>query len=450
MAISVVGTNTGTNTCTVTAHSIGDLILVLAFRTGSNSTPTLPAGYTSLQTVTSNSAGSILAYKIATSTSDTSGTWTNGTNMIISVYTGTDPTTPIGGSAVVTNIGTTVSYPALTMTNATGTSWVAGLGSHRSTNTTIDVAPTGMINRGNSAVAGEISGNDTNGGVSSWSLTTESVGGTSSGWGCYTVELLQAGGGAVNATVAQVAATLTAAGGIQQITGMRTGSPIGLLLALTYNFSTITNATVTQLAATLTAAGGTQVIASVQKVAITQIAGAVTAAGGTQTVSTVNYSTIAQIAGSVTATGGTQSIVAVRKVAIAQIAATVTAQGGTQTVATVNDVAIAQVAATVTATGGTQVLASIRNINIAQIAGSVIATGGTQIIIAASFVNALIAQIAATVMATGGTQRLSTPGVRYWNGSAWISRHIKVWNGFAWVVKPIKKYTGSTWVVLSN
>lgn len=192
MAISLLGTNTGTNTCTVTAHNIGDLILVVAFRTGSNSTPTLVSGYTSLQTVVTNSAGSILAYKIATATNDTSGTWTSGTNMIISVYTGTNTTTPIGGNAVATNVGTTVSYPALTMTNSSGSSWVAGIGTHRSTNTTINVAPTGMVNRGSSTVAGTVSGNDTNGGVSSWSLTTESVGGTSSGWGCYTVELLQA------------------------------------------------------------------------------------------------------------------------------------------------------------------------------------------------------------------------------------------------------------------
>lgn len=192
MAASFLGANVGTNTCTITAHSIADLILVIAFRTGSNSTPTVPAGYTSIQTVTSNSAGSVLAYKIATATNDTSGTWTNGTNMSIAVYTGTDTTAPIGASAVSTNIGTTVTYPALTMTVTDGTSWVAGLGSHRSTNTTIDVAPTGMTNRANSAVAGEISFNDTNGGVSSWSAVSPSVGGTSSGWGCYTVEIIAA------------------------------------------------------------------------------------------------------------------------------------------------------------------------------------------------------------------------------------------------------------------
>ena len=193
MAISLVGTNVGTSTCTITAHSVGDLILVLAFRNGSNSTPTVPAGFTTIQSVTSNSAGSVMAYKIATATNDTSGTWTNGTNMIIGVYTGTDTTRPIGGSQVSTGTGTTVTYPALTMVSASGTSWVAGLGTHRSTNTTINTAPTGMTNRNSSTVVGTTSFNDTNGGVTGWSVVNQSVGGTSSGWGAYTVEILPAG-----------------------------------------------------------------------------------------------------------------------------------------------------------------------------------------------------------------------------------------------------------------
>lgn len=193
MAISLVGTATpGTNTCTIPAHSIGDLILIYSFRDGSNSTPTLPSGYTSLDTITSNSAGSIVGYKIATATNDTSGTWTNATQTNGVVYTGNDTTTPIGGHAITTNIGTVVSYPALTMTNGTGTSWVAGLAAHRSTNTTLETPPTGMTNRIDDVTTGEVVINDTNGGVTSWSLQTVSVGGTSSGWGGATVEILEA------------------------------------------------------------------------------------------------------------------------------------------------------------------------------------------------------------------------------------------------------------------
>lgn len=133
--------------------------------------------------------------------------------MTILVYTGTSTTTPIStGHAVATGTGTTVTYPALTMVNTSGSSWVVGMGTHRSTNTTITTAPTGMTHRTGSTVAGTVSGNDTNGGVSSWSLTTESVGGTSSGWGCYTVEILAAPTGGINlVTHAAASGTSTSA-----------------------------------------------------------------------------------------------------------------------------------------------------------------------------------------------------------------------------------------------
>lgn len=197
MAISILGTNTSaTTTCTVTAHSIGDCILVLAARKGSNGTPTVPTGYTAIQSVTSNSAGSVMAYKIATSTSDASGTWSNATDMVISVYTGTNTSAPIGGSNVQTGTAaTTITYPAVIMTNSSGSSWVAGLGNTHSTNTTIGTAPTGMTNRGSENTNTTVSGNDTNGGVTSWSSTNQSIGGTAGQWGCYTAELLASGGG---------------------------------------------------------------------------------------------------------------------------------------------------------------------------------------------------------------------------------------------------------------
>jgi hypothetical protein len=192
MAVSFVKSDKNASGGTITAIQAGDVVLVYAFRSGSNSTPTLPAGWTSLNTVVTNSAGSLCAYQIATGTSLVTGTFTNATNCVFEVYRGVDQTTTIGDHKVSTGTGTAVTYPALTMVNSSGSSWVAGLGGHRSTNTTIDTAPTGMTNRDSQITTGEVGVHDTNGGVTSWSAVSPSVGGTSSGWGCYSVELLAA------------------------------------------------------------------------------------------------------------------------------------------------------------------------------------------------------------------------------------------------------------------
>lgn len=190
MAISYVGSASGTTSATPPAHQAGDLFIAHVFRDGSNSTPTLPAGWTSIDTNTTNSAGGLTAYKLAASSAETCTGFTNGTNLLLHVYRGADQANPIGGHTPATAASTTVSYPALTMAVANGTSWVAGFASHRSVDTALETPPTGMTNRSNLVDAtDESAGHDTNGGVSSWSLQTVSVGGTSSGWYGQTVEV---------------------------------------------------------------------------------------------------------------------------------------------------------------------------------------------------------------------------------------------------------------------
>lgn len=196
MAISFVTSFKNANGGTLTGLTAGQIVVGYAFRSGSNSKPTIPAGWTSETSgVTSNSAGSQAVWQLATGSSLVTGTFSNATNCVFHVYDGVDGTTPVGGSAVQTGSGTTVTYPGITMTDTSGNSWVVGMGGHRSTNTTINTAPTGMTNRDSQITTGEIGAHDTNGGVASWSSTAQSVGGSSSGWGCYAIELLAASGG---------------------------------------------------------------------------------------------------------------------------------------------------------------------------------------------------------------------------------------------------------------
>lgn len=197
----------------------------------------------------------------------------------------------------------------------------------------------------------------------------------------------------VNATVTQVAANVTAAGGTQTVSAV-----------------VIANASVSQVAANVTATGGTQSIATINDVSIAQVHGTLTATGGTQVIATQNFATIAQLAANLTASGGTQAVSAgaVASASISQVAASVTATGGTQVVATVNDSSISQVHASITATGGTQAIVTQNFVTIAQIAATVTATGGTQAVAAGATSSASISQVAANVTAHGGTQVIAS------------------------------------------
>lgn len=196
MPISFVTSFKNANGGTLTGLQTGDLVTAYAFRSGSNSQPSLPLGWTARTAgVTTNSAGSLCATQMTVGTSLITGTFTNATNCVFLVHRGVNILTPVGDVQVATGVGTTVTYPALTLVDASGNSWVEGLGGHRSTDTTINIAPLGMTNRDSQITTGEIGAHDTNGGVSSWSAVSPSVGGTSSGWGCYSIELIAASSG---------------------------------------------------------------------------------------------------------------------------------------------------------------------------------------------------------------------------------------------------------------
>jgi hypothetical protein len=165
-------------TVSVPVHAVGDLMVIFAYRDGSTTAPTIPSGWTIIGSASSGGTGggrnsSVMAYKIATATNDTSGTWANATELEVQVYRGQNAS-PIGANGSTVGTSTNIiSYPALTLNVTNGTSWVAGFAGHQSASAaSMAVAPTGMTNR--TAIIG-IAGHDTNSGVSTWTAKTVTV-----------------------------------------------------------------------------------------------------------------------------------------------------------------------------------------------------------------------------------------------------------------------------------
>lgn len=183
MAISRIGTVSGTTTCTVPTHQVGDLIVIFAYRAGSTSAPGLGSGYLSQLTKSGTTCSARVGWKIATATNDASGTWSNASQIVCHVYRASDflsgGSVRVGASASSSSTTNTVNYPALTMVHSDGTSWVAGFAGVNNTTQTVNTAPSGMTNESSAVGAStSIAGQDTNGSVSSWSSTNATTTGT--------------------------------------------------------------------------------------------------------------------------------------------------------------------------------------------------------------------------------------------------------------------------------
>jgi hypothetical protein len=92
------------NSGAIPDHDVGDVIVIAAPRAGSTTSPTIPGGWTSLSTGGNNSNISMsVAYKVAASDAEVSGTWTNASRLHIAVLRGTFRSTPHGGVVTVGN-----------------------------------------------------------------------------------------------------------------------------------------------------------------------------------------------------------------------------------------------------------------------------------------------------------------------------------------------------------
>lgn len=188
--------NEGASITTMPAHQAGDYIKLFIFRDGVQTIPTPPTDgkWQILHSIaTTLTTAFISAYMIAESSSEVSGTWTNATGIVCSVYRGMEA---FGANGGTNGTASNPSYAAAgTPLVSDGTSWYSADVGHRSTNGTLP-APTGMVNRVQVAGAtNDMAVHDTNGGIASWADngggTAPVTGETSSGYTTEIWELLK-------------------------------------------------------------------------------------------------------------------------------------------------------------------------------------------------------------------------------------------------------------------
>jgi len=186
--ITYIGAAAGTTSATLPAHQAGDLILAFVFRSGSTVVTTQPAGWTNIQSVGGNVTHGRLAFKIAASDSETSGTWTNATRVIFQVYRNAEPQniTLAGLRSTATGSSTTVSYNAVNAWK--DLAWTVAFMGHRSTNNSAGT-PTGLTARSSTNSSARMLGADSTNTSDVWSTTTVNIGGTSSGWRTFVLRL---------------------------------------------------------------------------------------------------------------------------------------------------------------------------------------------------------------------------------------------------------------------
>ncbi|WP_165826324.1 hypothetical protein [Rhizobium wuzhouense] len=190
MAISIVGTAVGTNTATPPAHQAGDAFVVFAFRDGSTTRPTPPADYLQAIGGGANTCSATVCGKYAASGSETVGTFTNATSLILIVLRGVDLTTLFGAVNLSTGSSTTITYPSLTPQRTDGSSWILCFAGHRSADVAITTVPSGLTELAAvSDATDEAAAFYLAGPTGNFTSRTASVGGTSSGWRSHSIEI---------------------------------------------------------------------------------------------------------------------------------------------------------------------------------------------------------------------------------------------------------------------
>jgi len=188
-SITYIGQATGVDSATLPAHQAGDLILAFAFRDGPTGSLPLPTGWTTIRENFGTLCASRTGFKVAASSGETTGTWTNATTVIFLVYRGVN-------TANITGLGRTASGSSTTVTYSGNSFWqglsrLVAFAGHRSTDTALETPPgtlnliVGVVDATDEAAAFESAADN----FGNWTSTNVAVGGTSSGWLTTTLRL---------------------------------------------------------------------------------------------------------------------------------------------------------------------------------------------------------------------------------------------------------------------
>jgi hypothetical protein len=192
VAISIVGGATGTTSATLPTHQAGDVIIAFAFRDGSTTQPTLPAGWIPITNVAGTLCCSRTAWRRATGAGTTTGTWTNASRVSFIVLRGCWSENPIAADATGSGSGTNLNYPAVTLRKTNSTSMGVRFAGDVNINTTLETPPTNWTNlaaaSGVDAVA-ECACHTRASLAANIGADTVAKGGTSGAWTAHSIEV---------------------------------------------------------------------------------------------------------------------------------------------------------------------------------------------------------------------------------------------------------------------
>lgn len=151
MAISRVGSGSAqTNTIAIPTHQIGDLIVVSANR--NNSTPaTIPSGWVTQISAGGSNVSNVIGWKLAKTTTETSGTWTNASALHVAVYRASDGILVVSSPvATSTAASATITYGTISngLAYRSGVldNWYFASAFQLNSANSLENAPTGMSN----------------------------------------------------------------------------------------------------------------------------------------------------------------------------------------------------------------------------------------------------------------------------------------------------------------
>lgn len=152
MAISRVGSGSAqaTSTIAIPTHQVGDLIIISANR--NNTTPaTIPSGWITQISSGGSGVSNVTGWKLAETTTETSGTWTNASALHVAVYRASDGILVVS-SPVATSTAALATITYGTVTNGLAyragvlDNWYFASAFQLNSANSLETAPTGMAN----------------------------------------------------------------------------------------------------------------------------------------------------------------------------------------------------------------------------------------------------------------------------------------------------------------